>query len=179
MIANSAERYGLFTRLLHWSMAALIIAALALGAYVARMEPAISNLWLYGAHKTLGASILALAVLRLGWHRLSPPPPIVPSRAPRADALARLTHRAFYVLLIAVPLAGWVASSATGIDTVIFGRWTLPSIAPASPALEDAVFAIHRWAARLLALLVLLHLAGAILRQTKGEPALRRIVKGR
>lgn len=178
MLANSPRAYGLLTRALHWAMAALILTALPLGTYIARMEPALSTLWLYGAHKTLGASILALAVLRIGWHRVSPPPPLPASAAPRADAAARLTHRAFYLLLLAVPLAGWVASSATGIDTVIFGRWTLPAIAPSSPAIEEAAFTLHRLAAWALAALVALHVAGALLRAMKGEASLRRMIRG-
>ena len=178
MLVNTPRAYGIVTRSLHWITAALILAALPLGAYIADMEPALSTLWLYGAHKTLGASVLALALLRLGWHLVSPPPPLPASAAPRADAAARLVHRSFYALLLLFPLAGWVGSSATGIDTVIFGRWTLPAIAPASPLIEEAAFAVHSGAAWTLAALVALHVAGALLRALKGEPAFRRMIRG-
>ena len=175
-LRNDAGGYGAVTRALHWIMAAGVLATLPLGLYIARMEPALSTIWLYGLHKTLGMTLLAFLVLRLLWHRASPPPAPLPG--PFAGT-ARVAHRALYALLIVVPLVGWVASSATGIDTVIFGRVTVPAIAPASPGLEKAAFAVHRVAAWLLGALVVLHAAAAVWHGARGDGTLRRMIRGR
>ena len=178
MIRNDHHRFGLVSRALHWVMAAGILATLPLGLYIARMEPALSTIWLYGLHKTIGLSLLVLVVIRIQWHVFSPPPHPLPSPESWARPLARATHRALYLLLVLVPVAGWVGSSASGIDTVVFGRFTVPAIAPASPALEETAFTLHRFGAWALGALVLLHLAGAARRARTGDGTLRRIVLG-
>lgn len=172
---NTADSFGWVTRTLHWIMAIGVLAMLGLGSYIARMEVGLSNLWLFGVHKSIGITLLALLVLRVLWHFVSPPPDPLPSGVRWQDRLASWVHKGFYVLLIAVPLTGWIASSASGIDTVLFNRWTAPSIAPVSEAWEDAFFAAHFVLTKLLALLAILHIAGALKRR---DGTLRRIVLG-
>ncbi len=178
MLRNGPDTFGLISRSLHWIMALGVAITLPLGLYIARMEPAISTIWLYGLHKTLGLSLLVLVVIRIQWNRASPPPRPLPGSSPMAATVATATHRAIYVLLVLVPLAGWIASSASGIDTVVFGRFTVPAIAPVSPRLEDIAFTMHRLGAWTLTLLVLLHLAGTARRVAAGDGTLRRIILG-
>ena len=178
MLRNEGGRIGAVTRLLHWTMAAGLLATIPIGLRIANGEPSLALIPWFGAHKTIGLALLALVLLRLAWHRITPPPGPLPGGPPWADRLARATHRAFYALLILVPLSGWIGSAATGLDTVVFGRWTVPAIAPASPALEAAAFAIHRALAYALAALILLHVAGALRRAAKGDGTLRRMIAG-
>ena len=177
-LANAPDSFGLITRLLHWLTAAAVLGLLGLGSYIARMEVGLSNLWLFGLHKSLGLTVLALTLLRLAWHRASPPPPPIPGPPPWQMRAARATHAALYALLIAVPVAGWVGSSASGIDTVLFGRWTLPPVAPVSEPLEAAAFAAHGVLTKLLLAVVLLHVAGAVARGLGRDGTLRRMVRG-
>jgi cytochrome b561 len=123
-------------------------------------------------------TLLALVIVRLLWHRITPPPGPIPGGPAWADRLARWTHRAFYALLLLVPLSGWVGSSASGLDTVVFGRWTVPAIAPASPVIESAAFAVHGAGALILAGLIVLHVAGAVKRALGGDGTLRRMITG-
>lgn len=178
MIGNDRARFGLVTRALHWIMAAGLLATLPLGLYIARMEPALSTIWLYGLHKTIGLTLLVLVVIRIQWHMFTPPPCPLPDPDRWAEPLARATHRALYLLLVVVPAAGWIASSASGIETVVFGRFTVPAIAPASPALEEAAFRVHRLGAWALGALVVLHMAGAARRTIRGDGTLRRMTLG-
>jgi cytochrome b561 len=178
MLRNDAGRIGLATRALHWTMAAGVLATVPIGLWIANATPSLALIAWFGVHKTIGMSLLALVLLRLAWHRVSPPPGPLPGGPPWADRLARATHRAFYVLLLLVPLAGWVGGSASGLDTVVFGRWTVPAIAPASPDLEEAAFAVHRAAAYALAALVVLHVAGTLRRAAAGDGTLRRMIAG-
>ena len=156
--------FGPVTRALHWVMAAGILATWALGAYVARMEVGLSNLWLFGLHKTLGISLLALAVIRLFWHRLNPPPGPLPGPPAWQMALARLTHRALYILMFAVPVSGWAYASATGLDVLIFNRFVLPPIAPVSEIWEARLLVVHETLTWTLIGVVALHVAGALKR---------------
>jgi cytochrome b561 len=178
MLRNGADRIGLGTRVLHWAMAAGILATLPIGLWIANAQPSLAIIKWFGIHKTIGMTLLALVVLRLLWHRITPPPGPIPGGPAWADRLARRTHRAFYALLLVVPLSGWIGSSATGLDTVVFGRWTVPAIAPASPAIEGAAFAVHGAGAFLLAGLIVLHVAGAVKRAMGGDGTLRRMITG-
>ena len=81
--------------------------------------------------------------------------------------------------MLTVPLAGWAASSATGIDTILFGRWTLPRIAPVSEAWDRWGFALHGGLALALAALVTLHIAGALWRHWGHQDATLRRMLGR
>jgi cytochrome b561 len=122
--------------------------------------------------------VLLLAVIRLGWHRISPPPAPLGDPNQWTHRLARATHLAIYVLLLVIPLSGWVGASGSGIDTVIWNRWTLPNIAPATEAWQDGGFLAHAIATRLLMALLALHIAGAIRRAMLGDGTVRRMVTG-
>lgn len=177
-LANAADRMGLVTRLIHWLTAAAVLGLLVLGSTIVRMEVGLGNLWLFGLHKSLGLTVLALTLLRIAWHRASPPPPPIPGPPPWQMRAARATHGALYALLIAVPVAGLVGSSASGIDTVLFGRWTLPPVAPVSERLEAAAFAAHGVLTKLLLAAVLLHVAGAVKRGLARDGTMRRMIGG-
>jgi cytochrome b561 len=109
-LKNRPDEFGLVTRFIHWSTMLLVIGQLALGLRIADMEPGLSNLWLYGLHKTLGFLVLSLIIARIAWHVASPPPhPVGPRNA--FFWAARAAHWGFYLLLIAIPLTGWAGSS--------------------------------------------------------------------
>jgi cytochrome b561 len=176
---NDARRYGRISRALHWIMAAAILGQIGLGLYLLRMTPGLANLWLYGLHKSLGITLLALVVLRLAWHRISPPP--APLGDPRhwTNRLARATHAAIYLLVLVIPISGWIGASASGIQTVLWDRWPLPAIAPATEAWQDGGFLAHALATRLLMALLALHIAGALRRGWAGDGTLTRMTSGR
>lgn len=177
MLANTPESFGLISRFLHWGIALLVIVMLSLGLRLSDMEPGLPNLWLYGLHKSLGLLTLALMIARLIWHRVSPPPKAI-GGGWQATA-ARITHAAIYALLIAIPLSGWAASSATGIDTLFFDRWVVPAIAPVSTLWEERGFALHDLLTKALLALLALHMGAALKREMDGDGTLRRMVTGR
>ncbi|MEY4981886.1 MAG: hypothetical protein RIR62_152 [Pseudomonadota bacterium] len=174
---NGPDSFGLVTRLLHWGMALLVAVMIGLGKRIEAMEPGLANLWLYGLHKSLGLAVLALVVLRLVWHRISPPPR--PVGGGWQALAARGVHAAIYLLLLAIPLSGWIASSATGIDILFLDRWGVPAIAPVSAALEEAGFEAHEAMANLLLILLLVHVGAAFKREVDGDGTLKRMVTGR
>lgn len=176
---NTSDSFGLVTRLLHWLMALAILIMLALGTRLQGLQPGLANLWLYGLHKSIGLSLLMLVLIRLVWHRISPPPAPIGDPSALSQRLARAGHILIYLLLIAIPLSGWVASSASGIDTMFFDTWVVPPIAPVSEAWESAGWAVHGALTKLLMALLLIHVGAALKRQMEGDGTLSRMWSGR
>jgi len=135
---------------------------IGLGLTLVSIKPSLSTLWLYALHKSTGLSLLTLVLFRIAWHRISPPP------APLADAAmarwqlraARWAHVGLYALMLTIPLTGWIASSAAGIDILWWNRITMPRIAPISAAWETGFFLVHKILTRALMALLVLHVAG-------------------
>lgn len=176
---NSEDSFGLISRAFHWIMALGVVFMLALGNRISDLQPDLSTLYLYGLHKSLGILILSLAVARLIWHQFSPPPrPIGPANA-WATRAARAAHVLIYVLLIGIPLSGWFASSATGIDVMLFDRWVLPPIAPVSEVWETRGFAVHGILTKALFGLIFVHMLGAMKREIDGDGTLTRMISGK
>lgn len=176
---NTSDSFGLVTRLLHWLMALAILIMLALGTRLQSLQPGLANLWLYGLHKSIGLSLLMLVLIRLVWHRISPPPAPIGDPSALSQRLARAGHILIYLLLIAIPLSGWVASSASGIDTMFFDTWVVPPIAPVSEAWENAGWAVHGALTKLLMAVLLIHVGAALKRQMEGDGTLSRMWSGR
>ena len=176
-LRNGPDSFGLVTRLIHWSTMVIVIGQLALGLRIRNLEPGLANLWLYGLHKTIGFLILALILIRIAWHLTSPPPPPIGLRGPAVWA-ARTAHWGFYLLLIAIPLAGWAGSSATGLDVMIAERWIVPPLVEASEQAEAYWFGVHRILTRVLIGLTTLHILAAVRREMAGDGTLTRMIRG-
>lgn len=176
---NTATRFGWVTRLLHWIMAVAILGMLVFGWVMVRTPPSLSILWMYVWHKSIGLTLLALALLRLVWHAVSPPPqPIADRDHPTLTHAAKIAHAGLYVLLLAVPLSGWIGSAATGIEVDFYG-WTLPALLPASERVEAWGLGLHHLLTWTLAGLVALHVLGALHRHLVARDAtLRRMLWG-
>src|SRR5437868_853244 len=104
-IKNTVNRYGIIAILIHWLMALLIIALLAIGLYMTRILVSLQKLKLYGWHKELGVLILMLLLLRIIW-RLTNIAPLLPASLPPWQKLsAHAMHLAFYGLMVVLPLS--------------------------------------------------------------------------
>ena len=177
-LRNTIVGYGVVTRGLHWATALAVLGALPLGLWISEMQVSLAALKYFGIHKTIGFVVLCLVVLRIVWHWWSPPPRIL-EHGGWQDRVARIVHRLFYVCLILMPLSGWIASSATGIDTVVFNTWTFPRISPVSEQVESVGFAVHGLLGLLLVALILVHLTGVLYRTfVVKDRTLARMVRG-
>jgi cytochrome b561 len=115
---------------------------------------------LYNLHKSIGLTILALAVVRIVWRLMNPIPPM-PSGSQRWEELAsRASHVLLYVLLFAQPIAGLVFSMASSFPTVIWGV-TLPDVGNSKPV-EEAFKAVHVYLSWAILGLVGIHVAAAL-----------------
>jgi cytochrome b561 len=163
---NTHRRYGRAAIACHWALAALLAMLLALGWWMVRLPDAgydSRKIVLILVHKQLGLAALALAALRLAWRLLQPLPALAPSLPPGQQVAARFVHLCLYALMFALPLSGWLLSSAAGFAMSFLGLASLPDLVPASEALFRQLAVVHRWLASGLVALVALH-AGAALR---------------
>jgi cytochrome b561 len=160
MIGNR-QRFTPLQRLLHWLMAICILAMLFIGVgMVSTVMP--KYLTLVSIHKPLGIAILLLAMLRL-LVRLRDGAPPLPADLPEPMKLAaHLSHYAFYVLMIGMPLIGWGMLSAAAYPIVLFGGVRLPAILPQSDTLHALLWNAHFYLAFLFFALILLHAAAAL-----------------
>ncbi len=168
---NSAESWGWVARTLHWSMAALILFQLGLGVYMSNfVDDLIAQFALVQTHKSWGAVIFALALIRIVWRIANRTRPRLPDRTPAWQAHASgVSHALLYLLMIALPLSGWVMSAASptqdllGIENMVFDRFAMPDPwVPGDKGLADAAQDVHFAAALVLALLVLVHVSAAL-----------------
>lgn len=165
MLRNSGEIYGLVAKLFHWILALYLPGMFVFGKYLASMTVGFSNLHLFNWHKAFGLVAVTLILLRLAWRFYTPPPPTLTEGTKTWELqLAHFTHIVLYVLMLGMPLTGWIASSASGIPISLFGLANVPLIAPPSEGIEDLFFDIHRVLGFLLVLFVALHIAGALKR---------------
>ncbi len=159
-MAEPRNRYSTVSLVLHWLIAALVVAQIVL---IQAHEANEGVRTFIDLHKSVGMTILLLTLVRLGWRAANPAIPL-PAETPRWQKLAaRGTHVLFYVFLLAMPLVGWAASSAAGRDIVWFGLFNWPLL-PVGGGREFAgqLMDLHELAAKLLIALVVLHVLGAL-----------------
>ena len=168
------ERYTRTAIILHWLIAALVVAMIVLGQVmteVPRRTPLRGAL--FNFHKSLGLLVLALMVIRLAW-RIGHRPPALPMAIPAWNRqLASLTHGGFYILLLAQPLLGYLASVFGKYGVKFFGL-ALPAWGSDNPAVREPILAAHQLVADLIVGLIALHLAGVAWHRFGPQPELWR-----
>ena len=160
-MTGDRQHFTLLQRLLHWLMAVGILAMLFIGVgMVSTATP--KFLSLVAIHKSLGVTILVLALIRLVV-RLRYGAPALPVDLPMPMKLAaQLSHYALYALMIGMPLIGWAMLSAAAYPVVVFGGMHLPPILPQSASLHSWLWDAHFYLAFAFFGLVLLHAAAAL-----------------
>ncbi len=157
---NASNHFNLLARVLHWTMAAMILAMLFIG--VAMVASLGQREWLIALHRPLGFALLLLVLLRLG-NRLRHAPPPLPIDLPRWQVrAAHASHWLLYALMLAMPLLGWAMLSAGGFPVQMTSALQLPPIAPRDPLLYAWLRSAHGWLAYALFATVLAHLAAAL-----------------
>lgn len=167
-LRNSESRFGGVAITLHWVIAALIVAQFVFANLAEEAEDAGSLMgqimWL-ARHKSVGITILALAVVRIAW-RFANPVPAQPAGMPAWQRLAAGgTHWLLYALLFAMPLTGWAMSSAANFPVSVFGLFTLPNFVGPDDGLKEALEQVHENLATAMFVLAGLHILAALKHQ--------------
>ena len=161
-LANSPSAYGSVSKTLHWLIALLIILMLAGGFFMDDIANKSLKMTVFNLHKLTGILILVLMVCRLVW-RLSNPRPDLAPQTPRFEkVMATLGHSLLYVLVIAMPLSGWIMSTAADHAPTLGGlSLALPFIAR-SQALSALFYSYHQTIAWVIIAIIVLHVAAAL-----------------
>ncbi len=162
MPTSKSTRYDAIAQTFHWVIAALIVVQFVLAIMADDLPVGMHKLGLLARHKSFGMTILMLAVLRLLW-RLKNPPPELPSGMPAIEEfLARFTHIAMYGFLFAMPLSGWLMSSAKNYSVSWFGLFTWPNLISKSENAFHLLDNTHKILAIALFTTAALHIAAAL-----------------
>jgi cytochrome b561 len=161
---NTKDSYGVIAVALHWLMAVLLVVLLAMGLYMVRL-PDIGfdklkiNLIVY--HKELGILALLLMLFRWMWRLVNHLPRLVDGPVWQMIA-ARFVHLCFYALMVALPVTGWLMSSAAGFPVPFFGLFYLPDFIRENDALFQFFIAVHKWLAYALIAYIAVHMGAAL-----------------
>jgi cytochrome b561 len=157
--------YTSTAKILHWAIAGAIVLQFVLANLAdsaSDADLAVRELALLANHKSVGITILALALLRLGW-RARNSPPALPVSMPAWQARAsHFNHWALYGLIIAMPITGWLMSSASAYSVSWFSLFQLPDFVAPNPDLKETFEEIHESLAKVLFLVALLHILAAL-----------------
>ncbi|MGB2045719.1 MAG: cytochrome b [Porticoccaceae bacterium] len=160
--ANEPHRYGRVSRLLHWTTAGLFLILIPMGIFTSIIpeQTQYRNAY-YVVHKTLGVTALLLLVIRLVWNRISQRPALDSTLTSRERQLARFAHFTLYMMMLALPVTGFMMTSLHGYPTYFFA-WELAPLWPQS----DAYIlwgAMHKYLLPYLLYIVLgAHILGAL-----------------
>jgi cytochrome b561 len=171
------DHYPATSKWLHWLIAACVLTTAPVAITMTRISEGANRDMLYNFHKSLGVVILILMTLRL-INRLAVGAPIAePEIQPWQKVVSAIVHTSFYVLLLAMPIVGYVANSAYGATTPFFGLFEVPAIVDKNEALATQLFTLHRWVGYVLILLVLTHVSAALYHHfIRGDNVLRRML---
>nr|WP_255305194.1 cytochrome b [Legionella jamestowniensis] len=159
-LKNSESAYGLVSIFFHWLIAILMIGLIILGLYMVRLPISLQKLKLYGWHKEFGFLVLGLTILRLLWRWINTSPILL---LPWWEKFAaRAVHWIFYGFMFALPITGWLITSAAGLPASFFGLITLPDLIAPNEELRPLFEEIHEWLAYGLIAFILLHTAAAL-----------------
>jgi cytochrome b561 len=154
------RKFTAFSRILHWTMAAMVLTMLLIGIGMVSSLSAYHRL--VSIHRPLGIAILVLVAIRLVNRLLNPPPPLPAHIRPGQRFVAKLSHLVLYVLMFALPLVGWGMLSAADYPIVLYGSLHLPPILPHDAMLYATLRTAHTFLAFLLFATFLGHLGAAL-----------------
>jgi cytochrome b561 len=156
------NHYPPTSKLLHWLIAICVLATAPVAIVMIRIGDGPAHDALYNFHKSLGVLILVLMVLRLINRLVVGAPVPDPEIEPWQRTASSIVHGSLYVLLLAMPVVGYIANSAYGASTPFFGLFDLPPIMGQDEALSKQLFTIHRWVGWLVIVLALMHIGAAL-----------------
>ena len=166
--AGHTGRYSQIAIALHWLLALLLPVQVALGWYMLSIEDKPGSSWYFALHVSLGLTLVALVALRVAW-RLGHVPPTLPDSVARWEVKsARASHLLLYLMMVLLPVTGYLGASVSGDPVSYFGL-PLPSWSARIDSLKELFFGAHSVLAWTLVVLVAVHVLGAVKHLVKGK----------
>lgn len=161
MLKNTDRSFGSIAKFFHWTIALLIIGILCVGFYMGGIPDEIKREQIFNMHKLFGLTVLSLAVLRLLWRWINPVP-VLPSMPWWEVVLERTVKFLLYVSLFAMPISGWIFSTAAGYAPHL-GQFSIPApFVKLDLTLAGQVFKVHQAIAWGIIVLLCMHVAGGL-----------------
>ncbi|MBV36017.1 MAG: cytochrome B [Rickettsiales bacterium] len=161
-MASNTNKYTLLMRILHWLIALLILGMIAVGWYMAGLPDEDPTKYdIYPIHKSIGISLLALIVLRLLVRFFSPIPKLPSELAGWEKVLTKTTHFLLYLLMLLVPISGYLMSDFAGFPVDWFGI-EVPGFVPDNMDNSEKALSAHGILPYILLGLVVLHVLGSL-----------------
>lgn len=161
-VRNTTLRWGVVSQSFHWIIVALIITQYILAEAAEDMPLGLEKFATLARHKSIGITILILAVLRLLWRWMNPTPELPTTLKPYQRTLARFTHYALYVFLFAQPITGWIMSNAANFPVSYFGWFTLPDLVEPNKEFAKVMEDVHKTLFKCLVAVACLHVFAAL-----------------
>ena len=176
---RTRTRYDTLQITLHWVTLILIVWLAWLGLSMTDLPLSPDKVRTYALHKSLGLTVLGLTIIRLLWRGFARTPPAIPG--PRWQVLAaKAGHAGLYLLLIALPLSGWLYNSASNFPLQWFGQFNLPALVDADKATKAFAHELHETLFWVLMALVAVHALAALWHHYgQRNDTLRRMLPGR
>ena len=169
LAAPNLDRYSRTAVWLHWIIALLIVANLLLGFFREDFDKPVRAAMM-SLHKPIGLTILALTFARIAWRLGHRPPPFDPVMKAWERGVARLVHWLFYLLLLALPLSGWMIVSTNNRSTSWFGLFDIPPLpGPRGEDIHEFFEEAHEFLAYAMLVLLALHVGGALKHHLEGH----------
>jgi cytochrome b561 len=159
-LRSSIDRWGLVARILHWGMFLLFGVTVFIGFYMVDLPRGFAKYQVYSRHKSLGITLLVLAVMRWLWRLIDTAPgrPVMPRWQ---SIMSSAMVAALYVVMLVIPLSGWLYNSAAGFPLQWFGYIHWPALLDANPSIKVIARQVHEAAVYIFMGLLLVHIAAA------------------
>jgi cytochrome b561 len=176
---TAVPAYTVTARVLHWLTASLVLIQIPLGIVIANEWGGERQESLYDLHKSIGAVILPLVIVRLINRLIHPPLPLPADIPANLQLIAHATHWTLYALLIVQSLLGWIATSAYPAPLPVFGLFELPKIWPEDQPFSERLFVVHRWLGIAIGVIAAMHIATALYHHyVRRDRVLMRMITG-
>ncbi len=172
----SPTRYSAIAITFHWLFVLIFLVMFPLGYIMSDMPLSATKLSAYSWHKSIGITALALVILRFGWRLLHRPPPLPQTISPLQRTASHTVHLLLYAVVVAIPITGWIMSSAAGFTVKPYGLFALPDFVAKDKALFHQFEEIHMYLGFVLLALIALHVAAAIYHTFRREGILGRML---
>lgn len=166
-LRNTETTYGKLSKFLHWGMFVLVVGMICVGYYMHELpketpEELMYKINVIGLHKAFGIIILATIIFRFIWRVRNTVPKMPKEMSGLEKIMAHMSHLLLYMLVLIMPLSGWLMSSAGGHKVSVFGLFTMPSLMEKNKPLSGLFHEIHEITVVVLIVVIILHAAFAL-----------------
>lgn len=169
-MSSTVERYNGVARALHWLSALLIFGLFGVGLYMTgldKADPARADI--YGLHKSIGVLTLFLVIARLLWFRIAQAPALPSAFSPKEKVVMKGLQALLYLLMLLIPISGYVMSISAGHPVSFFGLFDMPALLGENKSIAGIAHEAHEILSWAIIAIVVLHMAGAMKHRLKDK----------